>query len=115
MFSEIAPGFKPNIWGGERFPSSPNDSIPTARKRRVISSSDGKYDSGERPDTASGGTAAIALPLPKPTGLVARPRRGIDETEPNEVLTIEIYGNPAAKFQNILERGESVVRECRRQ
>ncbi len=67
--------------------------------------------SGERPDTAPRGTAAIALPPPNPAGLVARPRRDVDQTEPKEVLTIEIYGNPAAKFQNILERGDSVARE----
>ena len=42
---------------------------------------------------------------------MARPRRGVDQTEPKEVLTTKIYGNPAAKFPNILEGGDSVVRE----
>jgi hypothetical protein len=109
MLSEIAPGFKPNIWGDELVAFSPKDSIPTARRRLRIASSDGKCTSGERSNPARRGTAASALPPFNPAGLVARPRRGVDQTEPKEVLTIEIYGNPAAKFRNILENGDSVI------
>jgi len=55
------------------------------------------------------------LPPFNPAGLVARPRRNVDQTEWKEVLTIEIYGNPAAKFRNILKGGDNVVRERQRQ
>jgi len=111
MFSEIAPDFKPNIWGGERVAFPPKDSSPAARRRLATASPDGKCDFRERPNTAPRGTAAVALPPPNPAGLVARSRRDVDQTEPKEVLTIEFYGNPAAKFQNILERGDSAARE----
>ena len=110
MFSEIAPDFKPNIWGGERVAFPPKDSSPAARRRLATASPDGKCDFRERPNTAPRGTAAVALP-PNLAGLVARSRRDVDQTEPKEVLTIEFYGNPAAKFQNILERGDSAARE----
>ena len=111
MFSEIAPDFKPNIWGGERVAFPPKDSSPTARRRLAAASLDGQCDFRERPNTAPRGTAAVALPPPNPAGLVARSRRDVDQTEPKEVLTIEFYGNPAAKFQNILERGDGAARE----
>ena len=111
IFSEIAPDFKPNIWGGERVAFPPKDSSPTARRRIATASPDGECDFRERPHTAPRGTAAVALPPPNPAGLVARSRRDVDQTEPKEILTIEFYGNPAAKFQNILERGDRAARE----
>src|SRR5262245_14193529 len=80
MLSEIAPGFKPNIWSDERVAFSPKDSIPTARRRFTIASSDGKCTFGEGPNTARRGTAAMALSPFDPVDLEARPRRGVDQT-----------------------------------